>query len=109
MAFVPGEFYLVRFAIAGPPLFHERLVICPHGDHNEILTPDNDRYEEPCVEAHAEVGGIRRLQGQGAPCLGVDPARIYRFNALPTDIEMAWLYRDAAVAFGVAVEWPYRL
>ena len=44
MAFSAGDFYLVRFNIAGRAIYHERLVLHPFGNDNVILTPDNDEY-----------------------------------------------------------------
>ena len=80
-----GDFIGVRYRVAGPALWHERLVLLLVPPHSfTVLTPDGDCYEEDLlpggdIEAWTPLTG--GVSGGGAPAIGAQ--RIYGFRALP--------------------------
>eukprot|EP00929_Paragymnodinium_shiwhaense_P049714 TRINITY_DN25052_c0_g3_i1.p1 TRINITY_DN25052_c0_g3~~TRINITY_DN25052_c0_g3_i1.p1 ORF type:complete len:415 (-),score=26.63 TRINITY_DN25052_c0_g3_i1:260-1504(-) len=88
-----GAFLLVRYAVAGPEIWHERLVLWVDpagGPGKQIFTPDGDRYEEDIAAGVADLLGFHFLNHQGQLHPGVQEDRCYRFRGLPSYMR----YRD---------------
>ena len=101
----PGSFHLVRYNLAGPRLWHERLALgCGvAGVSCYVLTPDGDRYLEDLVPS-ADVGAVSAIIGQGAGSMAVNAAdMLYRFFALPTHMQFLQHIVDSAAEAGTAV------
>ncbi|CAK0840077.1 unnamed protein product [Prorocentrum cordatum] len=86
----PGDFILERYDIAGPEVWHERMVLIasPYRTDLTILTPDGDCYEEqlfaagtPGADIAAWLPSVGGAMGAGNPATGA--AHIHRFRAVP--------------------------
>eukprot|EP00959_Pyramimonas_sp_CCMP1952_P312685 6545235-Pyramimonas_sp.AAC.1 len=78
-----GSFYLVRYPVPGPLLWHERLTLGERGALSHIVTPDGGDY----VEANApgpDVAEVIRLTGQGGTPAGLAGGHVHRFRQLPS-------------------------
>ncbi|CAK0818371.1 unnamed protein product, partial [Prorocentrum cordatum] len=98
MPMAAGNFYLVRFNVPGREIWHERLVI----QGTLIMTPDGDVYHEDQVPSRG-VRGIKPLSGQGAAVDGIEAANVYRFQRLPTAVQVRDALREAAAGGGAAL------
>ena len=100
-----GSFYAVRYnGVPGPMLYHERLILLRSaamvaGGGAQILTPDQDHYEE-AVAVGGDIMDLIPLAGQGAPAWGVPDASVYRFRALPPAGILWGFIRTGAAAVG---------
>ena len=102
---------LTRFAVAGAPVYHERLCLGEMlpGHEVVIMTPDNDVYPESIISS-ADVWESLEIRGLGAPSAGVAEGTIYRFYALPPDGELVQAIISAALDHGRPVPpMPYFL
>ena len=102
---------LTRFAVAGAPVYHERLCLGEMlpGQEMVIMTPDDDIYPESVVPS-VDVRESFEIRGLGAPSLGVAEETIYRFYALPPDGELVRAVVNAALDNGRPVPpMPYFL
>ena len=95
-----GAFYLIRYNVPGPRLYHERLTTGERGALSYIMTPGFDDYDQGNFP-NADIAEVTRLAGQGAAPATVAGAHIHRFRRLPIAAE-AW----AAVGRGVAAGFP---
>ncbi|CAK0867752.1 unnamed protein product [Prorocentrum cordatum] len=96
-----GDFYLIRFGVAGPPLWHERA-----GGVVTGYTPNDDHYEEDlapggdavawCLLPGGAQGGVPPVAVGGAA------ARAYRFRAVPLAAALGAARDAAAARFGDA-------
>ena len=87
----PGDFFLERYDIPGPVVWHERMVLIasPLQGDITILTPDGDCYEEqvfaagtPGADVAAWLPCAGGAMGGGNPVTGAD--HVHRFRAVPT-------------------------
>ena len=103
-----GNFYLVRYRVAGVVVHHERLVLAlaASGLWAAILTPDYDLYVETCVVDVVDVQSVCLLVGQGAPADGITAARCYRFAALPDSHVLVGYFASGAALLGVPLSVP---
>ena len=102
---------LTRFAVAGAPVYHERLCLGEMlpGQEVVVMTPDNDVYPESIIP-NVDVRESIEIRGLGAPSPGVAEGTIYRFYALPPDGELVRAIVSAALDNGRPVPpMPYFL
>jgi hypothetical protein len=91
-----GRQALLQYSVAGPPLWHERLV-CDHiaADDYVIITPDKDVYVETLSILNPDLSGLSlRLVAGGLP-VGILPGQVYALGAW-TAMERAALVSHAA-------------
>lgn len=73
---------LVEYAVGGPTLWHERLVLAHVADDRYIIvTPDGDVYEEELGLLNSDIRNIRVRARPGAVPAGVVAAQIYSLPA----------------------------
>lgn len=73
---------LVEYAVGGPTLWHERLVLAHVADDRYIIvTPDGDVYEEELGLLNSDIRNIRVRARPGAVPAGVVAAQIYGLPA----------------------------
>ena len=99
-----GEFWLIRYNVHGPPLFHERLVLSAvAGPLARVytLTPDLDHYEET-FDIGADVAEVHRLPVRGVIPAGVAAAQVYGFFNDPPQLVVDGYAMLASHALGTA-------
>eukprot|EP00974_Lingulodinium_polyedra_P070977 6869773-Lingulodinium_polyedra.AAC.1 len=95
MALAAGSWVVVCYDVPGQPLYHERLVTAVGAAANcAVLTPDGDHYVEQLALINEDLADIRFIAGSGDTPVGLDPARIYRFQQVPSPAERRALQRD---------------
>eukprot|EP00974_Lingulodinium_polyedra_P088631 8594560-Lingulodinium_polyedra.AAC.1 len=62
----PGDVLLLRYAVDGPEIWHERVVLAvspARPSTKAVLTPDWDHYVEECTLENPDLQGIRASRG----------------------------------------------
>ena len=101
----PGQCYLVRYNVGGPPVYHERLCLAdgPAGGNDVIVfTPDGDAYAESARVSH-DIAEVHHIHGLSSPAFGVPEGQTYRFWALPAAHVLLQHQADACTAAGLGV------
>ena len=90
MAAVAGSFLLVRYAVTGPELWHERMVLAVStvAGWYCVLTPDLDIFMEQCSLDNGDLQGVRFIAAQDSDAFGVDSDRVYRFDEVPAGADL---------------------
>eukprot|EP00969_Alexandrium_andersonii_P203165 8977579-Alexandrium_andersonii.AAC.1 len=76
----PGDYLVVRYAVEGPEIWHERLITArdpAHAGHYMVFTPDGDHYLEELTVASEDIAEVRAIDRSGATPLGLNPQLIY--------------------------------
>jgi hypothetical protein len=96
-----GESVAVRYNIAGPALWHHRLVLAAGSEDGAywVLTPDGDVYEESFTDG-VRISDFRLMASFGTLPPGVTATRFYRFEAQPSGAEWDGLVRRAHFSAG---------
>jgi len=63
-----------------------------------ILTPDGDIYDEGLTKEHADIAAVRFAASSWPPPLGISRLQVYRFQAEPSDPELAAALDSAQAA-----------
>lgn len=81
-----NRFVLVQYDVAGPPLWHERMVIYHLiGDEYVVATPDNDVYVEELSLLSSDLRAIRVKPNQAVLPADINPGEVYALPALGAD------------------------
>ena len=101
--FEVGQVALVRYKVAGPAVWHERLVVglVSGVDHTYcVVTPDGDEYDEELVGTNVDLQGIFCSDGLGCRVERVSRSTyIHGFDLPSLDQLKGWI-RNAAVRLG---------
>ena len=101
----PGSSYLIRYNVAGPPLYHARIVIgvAPgHEDQLFSITPDLDTYVEH-IRPSGDVHSTMPLEFFGSRPPGIAENAIYAFDDVPSDAVLLRAVHDFESQFGLAL------
>ena len=102
-----GDVVLLRYAVAGPAVYHERILLCVHDVPTSsygIVSPDFDVYCEEIRGANTDLHSLYMCDGLGGVPAGVPANKIYGFAApYPTVDELAAFVRDACLQAGCVV------
>ena len=91
------EWAYVLYAVAGPPLWHQRLVlgrVALSASDVIGLTPDGELYVDDYGEGNADIAAVR-YGSYAEPPLGIPRLQCYRFRAEPTEAEVRRLRAEA--------------
>eukprot|EP00971_Amphidinium_carterae_P169161 3351442-Amphidinium_carterae.1 len=94
-----------QYNLPGRPVYHERIILLPvplRPGCFQILTPDNDRYEEDYGPASEDVEEVVLLSGIGAAADGIEEHWVYRFRVVPTDASLQVMVRSLHLRYGMA-------
>mmetsp|Transcript_116249 Transcript_116249/g.369925 ORF Transcript_116249/g.369925 Transcript_116249/m.369925 type:complete len:436 (-) Transcript_116249:89-1396(-) len=90
---LPPRWAFVLYQGQGAPLWHQRLRLEALQGSLEmreiILTPDGDIYDEVLMKEHADIAAVRFATASWPPPLGISRPQVYRFQAEPSDQELA--------------------
>lgn len=81
-----GSFVAVKYAVSGPPIDHERMILSgtSHPNWYIILTPDFDSFGEECAMMNEDLDDLVVLRGRGEQPPVMAEATFYQFQAPPT-------------------------
>ena len=101
MALAPGDVALLRYNIAGRPLYHERIILClVPGDAGNfgVLTPDLDVYLEEIRGNNDDLHSFHASDGIGHRPRLIANHPLHGFDVpYPTEEEMRGYVRDACM------------
>eukprot|EP00971_Amphidinium_carterae_P351888 6492322-Amphidinium_carterae.3 len=87
---------LVQYDIAGPVLWHQRLVLAEvrtRRGHYFVLTPTGDLFEEQLSSMNPDLAGIRAAREDGGDPEGL-VGRVFRFNPRPPEARLSALKEE---------------